>query len=166
MADQTEQTAVGNNQEQGTGFQLQRIYLKDLSFESPRAPQVFQKQWQPQVHMDLNTANTKVADDLYEVVLSITLTAKQEEDTALLVEIKQAGLFVIQGLEGQQLAHALGAFCPNILFPYARETIDSVVGKGSLPPFMLAPVNFDAIFAEAVKRKQKEAAEAAPNATH
>jgi len=153
------------NQEQGSGFALQRIYLKDLSFESPRSPQVFQSQWKPQVHMDLNTGNAKVGEDLYEVVLTITLTAKQEEETALVVEIKQAGIFAIQGLEGPRLAHALGAFCPNILFPYARETIDSVVGKGSLPPFMLAPVNFDAIFAEAMKRKQEEGA-AEAEATH
>ena len=151
-------------QEQGAGFALQRIFLKDLSFESPRAPQIFQSQWKPQVHMDLNTGNSKVGDDLYEVVLTITLTAKQDDEVALLVEIKQAGIFAIQGLEGPRLAHALGAFCPNILFPYARETIDSVVGKGSLPPFMLAPVNFDAIFAEAMKRKQNEAGE--EEATH
>jgi preprotein translocase subunit SecB len=161
----TDQAAASENaQAQNAGFSLQRIYLKDLSFESPRSPQVFQANWKPQVHMDLNTGNAKVGDDLYEVVLTITLTAKQDDETALVVEIKQAGLFAIQGLEGQRLAHALGAFCPNILFPYARETIDSVVGKGSLPPFMLAPVNFDAIFAEAVKRKQQEA-ESAPEAT-
>lgn len=153
-----ENQAAQNSEQQNAGFALQRIYLKDFSFESPRAPQVFQSQWKPQVHMDLNTGNAKVGDDLYEVVLTITLTAKQDDEVALLVEIKQAGIFAIQGLEGPRLAHALGAFCPNILFPYARETIDSMVTKGSLPPFMLAPVNFDAIFAEAMQRKQQEAA--------
>ncbi|MFC3152338.1 protein-export chaperone SecB [Litoribrevibacter euphylliae] len=158
------QAAQNAEQPQNAGFALQRIYLKDFSFESPRAPQVFQSQWKPQVHMDLNTGNAKVGDDLYEVVLTITLTAKQDDEVALLVEIKQAGIFAIQGLEGPRLAHALGAFCPNILFPYARETIDSMVTKGSLPPFMLAPVNFDAIFAEAMQRKQQEADQA--EATH
>jgi preprotein translocase subunit SecB len=161
-----ENQAAQNNEQQNAGFALQKLYLKDFSFESPRSPQVFQSQWKPQVHMDLNTGNAKIGEDLYEVVLTITLTAKQDDEVALLVEIKQAGIFAIQGLEGPRLAHALGAFCPNILFPYAREAIDSMVTKGGLPPFMLAPVNFDAIFAEAMQRKQQEAAGEAAEATH
>lgn len=139
-------------------FALQRIYVKDLSFESPSSPQIFQKQWQPNVQMDLNTANSKIADDTFEVILSMTLTAKIEETVTYIIEIQQAGIFMISGMEEAQLAQTLNAYCPNVLFPYARETIDTVAGKGSFPALMLAPVNFDMIFAEAVRRQQEEAA--------
>ena len=154
------------NQEQGqANFALQRIYVKDLSFESPNSPQVFQKQWKPEVKMDLSTKHKKVADDLYEVVISVTLTVAVEGMTAYIVEVQQAGLFTVQGVEGGQLAQALNAFCPNLLFPYLRETVDTAVIKGSFPAMMLAPVNFDAIFAQAVMQKQKEAAEKADEST-
>jgi preprotein translocase subunit SecB len=142
-------------------FALQRIYVKDISFESPNSPAVFQKPWKPEVKMDLNTKNTKLGDDHYEVVVSVTLTVTVDSMTAYIVEIQQAGIFVVQGIEGGHLAQALSAFCPNLLFPYLRETIDTVVLKGSFPALMLAPVNFDAIFAQAVMQRQKEAAEAA-----
>lgn len=147
-------------------FALQRIYVKDISFESPSAPDVFQQQWKPQINMDLNTASNKVSDSQYEVVLSLSITAKVEDKVAFIVEIQQAGIFHITGIEGPQLAQTLGAFCPNVLFPYAREAVDSLVNKGSFPSLMLAPVNFDAIFAEALKRKQDEAEQAEGAATH
>ena len=147
-------------------FALQRIYVKDISFESPSAPDVFQQQWQPQINMDLNTASNKVSESQYEVVVSLSITAKVEEKVAFIVEIQQAGIFHITGIEGPQLAQTLGAFCPNVLFPYAREAVDSLVNKGSFPSLMLAPVNFDAIFAEAMKRKQEEAQQAEGAATH
>lgn len=154
---ENDQAAGAENQNQPQ-FALQRIYLKDLSFESPNSPAVFQEQWKPQVNLDLNTEHTKLGEDQYEVVLSLTVTAKIGEKVAYLVEIQQAGVFLIKGIEGQQLGHMLGAYCPNILFPYAREAIDGVVNKGSYPSLMLAPVNFDAIYAQALKRKQEEAA--------
>ncbi len=138
-------------------FALQRIYVKDISFESPNSPMVFQKQWKPEVKMDLNTKNTKLGDDHYEVVVSVTLTVTVETMTAYIVEVQQAGIFAVQGIEGGHLAQALNAFCPNLLFPYLRETVDTVVIKGSFPAMMLAPVNFDAIFAQAVMQKQKDA---------
>lgn len=138
-------------------FALQRIYVKDISFESPNSPAVFQKQWKPEVKMDLNTKNTKLGDDHYEVLVSVTLTVTVDGMTAYIVEVQQAGIFVVQGLESGQLSQALSAFCPNLLFPYLRETIDSVVVKGSFPAMMLAPVNFDAIYAQAVMKKQQEA---------
>ncbi|MFD2232055.1 protein-export chaperone SecB [Alkalimarinus sediminis] len=147
-------------------FALQRIYVKDISFESPSAPDVFQQQWKPQINMDLNTASNKVSDSQYEVVVSLSITAKIEEKVAFIVEIQQAGIFHITGIEGPQLAQTLGAFCPNVLFPYAREAVDSLVNKGSFPSLMLAPVNFDAIFAEAMKRKQEEAEQVEGAATH
>jgi len=147
-------------------FALQRIYVKDISFESPSAPDVFQQQWKPQINMDLNTASNKVSESQYEVVVSLSITAKVEEKVAFIVEIQQAGIFHITGIEGPQLAQTLGAFCPNVLFPYAREAVDSLVNKGSFPSLMLAPVNFDAIFAEAMKRKQEEAEQTEGAATH
>ncbi len=139
-------------------FALQRIYLKDLSFESPNAPATFQQEWKPQVNMDLNTENNQLSDNQWEVTLTLTITAKVGDKSAFLVEIQQAGVFLIEGLNPQQLAQTLGAFCPNLLFPYARETVDTMVVKGSFPALMLQPVNFDAIYAEAVRRKQQAAA--------
>lgn len=147
-------------------FALQRIYVKDISFESPNAPEVFQQQWKPQINMDLNTSNKKVSETQFEVTVSLSITAKVEEKVAFIVEIQQAGIFHITGIEGPQLAQTLGAFCPNVLFPYAREAVDSLVNKGSFPSLMLAPVNFDAIFAEAMRRKQEEAQQGEGAATH
>ncbi len=156
----TENAAQQTQQPQ---FALQRIYIKDSSFESPNAPAVFQKQWKPQINLDLNTSNQRVSDTQFEVVLSLTLTAKLEDKVAFIVEVQQAGVFMVQGIEGAQLAQMLGAFCPNLLFPYAREAIDGLVIKGSFPALMLAPVNFDAIYAEAVRRQQEQASESAPH---
>ncbi|MBD3639854.1 MAG: protein-export chaperone SecB [Marinobacter sp.] len=152
------QQAAGNENQNQPQFALQRIYVKDLSFESPNAPLVFQEQWKPQVNLDLNTSHSKVSDNQYEVVLSLTVTTKIGEKVAYIVEIQQAGVFLVQGIEGAQLGQMLGAYCPTILFPYARESIDNVVAKGSFPALMLAPVNFDAIYAQALKRKQEEGA--------
>ncbi|WP_323751745.1 protein-export chaperone SecB [Marinobacter sp.] len=161
------QQAAGNENQNQPQFALQRIYVKDLSFESPNAPMVFQEQWKPQVNLDLNTAHTKVSDNQYEVVLSMTVTAKLDEKVAYIVEIQQAGVFMVAGIEGAQLGQMLGAYCPTILFPYAREAIDGTVSKGSFPALMLAPVNFDAIYAQALKKKQEEAAgEAGSEQTH
>lgn len=147
-------------------FALQRIYVKDISFESPNSPEVFQAAWKPQINMDLNTASNKVSETQFEVTISLSITAKVDEKVAFIVEVQQAGIFHISGIEGPQLAQTLGAFCPNVLFPYAREAVDSMVNKGSFPSLMLAPVNFDAIYAEALKRKQEEAQKAEGAATH
>ncbi len=148
--------------DQGTAqFALQRIYIKDLSFESPRSPQAFKTQWKPQINLELNSSNTRMEDNLYEVVLSLTITAKNEdEEVIFLAEVQQAGIFHIQGLADESLQQTLGSFCPNVLFPYARETMDSVVIKGSFPPLLLAPVNFDAIYAETIKRRAQQSEQA------
>ena len=127
-------------------FQIQRVYTKDVSFEAPNAPQVFQKEWEPEVKLDLDTASSQLADEVYEVVLRVTVTAPVGEDTAFLCEVQQAGIFTISGIEGTQMAHCLGAYCPNILFPYARECVTSLVSRGTFPQLNLAPVNFDALF--------------------
>ncbi|MCE0492015.1 protein-export chaperone SecB [Pantoea sp. Mb-10] len=127
-------------------FQIQRVYTKDVSYEAPNAPQVFQKEWEPEVKLDLDTASSQLADEVYEVVLRVTVTATVGEDTAFLCEVQQAGIFTISGIEGTQMAHCLGAYCPNILFPYARECVTSLVSRGTFPQLNLAPVNFDALF--------------------
>ncbi len=127
-------------------FQVQRIYTKDISFEAPNAPQVFQQEWQPEVKLDLDTDSSQLTDDVYEVVLRVTVTATLGETTAFLCEVQQAGIFTVGGLEGTQLAHCLGAYCPNILFPYARECVTGLVTRGTFPQLNLAPVNFDALF--------------------
>lgn len=127
-------------------FQIQRVYTKDVSFEAPNAPQVFQKEWEPEVKLDLDTASSQLADEVYEVVLRVTVTATVGEDTEFLCEVQQAGIFTISGIEGTQMAHCLGAYCPNILFPYARECVTSLVSRGTFPQLNLAPVNFDALF--------------------
>ena len=155
MADEQ---AVGT-QEQQQQFAMQRIYSKDLSFESHSTPEVFQKQWQPKVNVDLNTKSDAIDEEgNFEVVLTITITAKIEEETAFLVEVQQAGIFFITGFEGEDLRRILGTAAPNILFPYAREAIDSVCVKGGFPPVMLAPVNFDALYQQALAQAQSEAA--------
>ncbi len=148
---------VANNEEQAPQFNIQRVFTKDLSFETPNSPAIFQKEWNPEVKLDLDTKSNKLADDVYEVILSLTVTAKVGEETAFLCEVQQAGIFSIAGLTEPQLAHSLGAYCPNILFPYARETVGSLVGRGTFPQLNLAPVNFDALFAQYVQQRQQQA---------
>lgn len=143
-----------NSQQQ---FAVQRIYLKDLSFEAPMGAGAFRKQWKPAVNQELNTKTNKVEDGLYEVILTLTITVKIEEETAFLVEVHQGGLFAVNGIEGQGLAQVLNTVCPNILFPYAREAIDNVVTKGSFPALMLPPINFDALFAQALAQAKQKA---------
>jgi preprotein translocase subunit SecB len=149
-----------NNEQQGPAFNIQRIYTKDISFETPNSPEIFQKEWKPEVKLDLDTRSKKLSDDVYEVVLSLTVTAKLGEETAFLAEVQQAGIFSISGLEENQMAHSVGSYCPNILFPYAREAIASLVSRGTFPQLNLAPVNFDALFAQYVQSRQDEASNA------
>jgi preprotein translocase subunit SecB len=148
-------------------FAMQRIYTKDISFESPSTPEVFKKQWQPQVAVDLNTKSDKMDEQgNFEVVLSITITAKIEEETAFLVEVQQAGIFLITGFEGEDLRRVLGTAAPNILFPYAREGIDTLCVKGGFPPVMLAPVNFDALYQQALAQAAAQNSSEGEAATH
>lgn len=147
-------------QEQQPQFALQRIYVKDLSFESPKSPEMFQAQWQPEVKLDLNTSNRQLQEDMFEVVLSLTITVENgpegKRETAFLAEVQQAGVFLVKGLAADELHRTLGAFCPNILFPYAREAIDNMVLRGSFPPLMLAPVNFDALYLQAREQAEQQ----------
>lgn len=143
------QPAAGQDQQ----FSLQRIYIKDLSFEAPLGAKAFTKQWQPQVNVDLNTNAERIEGDNFEVVLTITITAKLGEETAFLIEVHQAGVFHIKGLEGEQLRRVLMIVCPNILFPYARESIDSLATRGSFPPLVLQPVNFEAVYLQSQQQQ-------------
>ena len=142
---------------------IERIYLRDLSFESPQAPGVFASEWKPQVQIEINSRASRLGADRFEVVLTMTLEAKSGESTLLVVELQQAGIFCIEGMSEELRRQALGVACPNMLFPYARETVDSLVVKGTFPPFMLAPVNFDSLYAAAKKRREAEQGESALN---
>jgi len=137
-------------------FSLQRIYVRDLSFEAPKSPAIFRQQWEPSVALDLNTKQKGLEGDFHEVVLTLSVTVKNGEEVAFIAEVQQAGIFLIKNLDPASMSHTLGAFCPNILFPYARETLDSLVTRGSFPALMLAPVNFDALYAQELQRMQEE----------
>jgi len=135
-------------------FTLERIYVKDLSFESPRSPEVFRSQWQPNVQLDIGSKTTPLGEDRFEVVLTVTASVRTPDAvTDAIVEVQQAGIFKVKGIADDQRARMLATFCPNILFPYIRETVDSLMNKGGLPPLLLAPVNFDSLFDEALKRR-------------
>jgi len=141
---------------------IRKIYLKDFSFESPQAPAVFrQSDWKPQTDLNLRSSHTDVGDDQHEIVLTVTIEAKEEDKTFFLVELQQAGLFEVAGYEGEELGAIIGSFCPNILFPYARETVASLIQKGGFPEFVLQPINFDALYFQS---KQQQAAAQAEEA--
>jgi len=143
---------------------LDRIYLKDSSFESPGTPEVFGEEWKPELNVDIGTRANSGPAGRFEVVLSATVRAKRGNGkTAFIVEVQQAGLFQIQGLAGEMLQLALGTVCPTTLFPYLREAIDSLVVRGGFPALHLAPVNFDALFKQAMAQQQQQKAEAGSN---
>lgn len=133
-----------------------KIYTKDFSFESPQAPAIFQQtEWQPQTDLNLRSSHTTVSEQHHEIVLTVTVEAKADDKTLFLIELQQAGLFEISGYEGEEMGAIIGSFCPNILFPYARETIASLIQKGGFPEFVLQPINFDALY---LQSKQQQAA--------
>ena len=146
--------------EENQQFAIQKIYLKDVSFESPNSPQAFTNtEWQPQINVKINSSNQAISDDTYEVILDITVTAKHEEKTAFLAEIKQAGIFTISGFPEENLGGMVGAFCPETLFPFAREAISELVSKGGFPQLLLAPVNFNALYTQQMQQQVTAQAE-------
>ncbi len=157
MTEQANGAAAQNDQPQ---FSLQRIYVRDLSFEAPKTPEIFRQDWQPSISVDLNTRQKDLGGDFHEVVLTVSVTVKVGEEVAYIAEVQQAGIFLAKGLDNGAMSHTLGAFCPNLLFPYARETLDSLVVRGSFPALMLAPVNFDALYAQELARMQAAEAQA------
>ena len=132
---------------------LQKVYIKDASFEVPGAPAIFQEQGQPQVQLNLSQQVGTLAENVYEVVLTVTVTCKLAEKTAYLAEVQQAGVFGMSGFDAGNRDAVLATYCPNVLFPYARQVISELVQNGGFPPFLLQPINFEALYAEQMRRR-------------
>jgi preprotein translocase subunit SecB len=148
---------VSNVEPQQATFQIEKIYVKDLSLELPNAPQVFMQTEQPQLEVQVHNDANQVADGLYEVVVTVTVTARAGEKTMFLAEAAQAGIFTVRNVPAADLDPLLGIACPNILYPYVREAISDLVTRGGFPPVLLAPVSFEAVYAQ-----RQQAAAAAP----
>ena len=158
----SEPVVNGNGQahEDEQQFAIQRLYVKDLSVECPNSPEIFLENWEPDLNLDLDVDGSKTLEEgIREVVLTVTVTVKVNQKTAFLVEVKQAGIFTVAGFDEEQLSHLVGSFCPNILYPYAREVITDAVVKAGFPQLYLAPVNFDALY-EQQQSGQSDAANA------
>jgi preprotein translocase subunit SecB len=154
----SDEVASGDEASNQQQLAIHKIYLKDASLESPSSPDIFRSNWKPQTHLDLDTRAKQIDEEgNYEIVLRITVTAKVEERTAYLVEIQQAGIFAVQGFDEATHNGILGSYCPSILFPYAREAISDLTAKAGFPPTVLAPVNFDALYAEKLAQQQQQA---------
>ena len=149
--------AAGAEQAQ---FTIQKIYVKDVSFEVPGAPQIFNEPGQPQLELNLNQKVARAADTVFEVVLGITLTCKVGEKTVYLAEVEQAGLFGLAGFDERTLDMMLGTYCPNVLFPYARQAVGDLIAQGGFPPFYLQPINFEQLYAEGLRRRAEAQANA------
>lgn len=136
-------------------FAIQKIYTKDVSFETPNSPRIFTLKWEPMVEFNLATNVQTLEAGVFEVALTVTVTVKCGESVAYLAEVCQAGIFALEGFAEQELGPMMGSFCPNILFPYAREAISDLVIKGGFPQLLLAPVNFDAVYAQHIQQLQQ-----------
>jgi len=151
-------TDTNDKPEQAQGkIAIQKIYVKDLSFEAPNAPQCFTEEWEPEVNLDLSTNTQGVAEHNYEVVLSLTVTVSNKDKTAYLVEVKQAGIFHLEDFPDSVLNAMLGSFCPNLLFPYAREAVSDTVTRGGFPQMLLNPINFDALYEQHLQQQTQQA---------
>lgn len=160
MVRKTEKEKVQATESKGPQFAVQRLYIKDLSVEVPHSPEIFLDDWEPKMHMDLNTDSHQLSDEVYEVVLGITVEVKLKHDkVAFLIELKQAGIFSIIGFAAEQMPPMLGAYCPNIIYPYAREVISDAVIRAGFPHLYLAPVNFDALFHQQEQKKHEKEGE-------
>lgn len=150
MADQENQPAEKK-------ISLQKIYLKDFSFESPQTPQVFTEgKWDPKTNLNLRSTHSSSSANNHEVVLTLTVETKHEDKTLFLIELQQAGLFLIEGYDQEEFSAVVGSFCPNVLFPYAREAIASIVSRGGFPELLLQPINFDALYAQSRAQAQAQ----------
>jgi preprotein translocase subunit SecB len=150
---------TNGNAAAGAQLSLQKVYIKDVSFEVPGAPQIFQDQGQPQIQLNLSQQIGALAENVYEVVLTVTVTCKLAEKTAYLAEVQQAGVFGMSGFDNQNRDAVLATYCPNVLFPYARQIVSDLIQNGGFPPFLMQPINFEALFAEQARRR----AEGTPN---
>lgn len=140
-------------------FAIQKIYTKDLSFEAPNTPQVFHEEWKPELNLNLQTVSKDLGDHVFEVVLTTTVTVKSNNKLAFIVEVKEAGIFTIKDFPKDQMGPVQGSVCPSILFPYSREVISDVVVRGGFPQLCLAPINFDALYAQQLEQQGSGAAE-------
>jgi len=154
MADNQDSAANADEQRE---FAIQKVYTKDISFETPNSPSIFREQWKPEVNMQLGNQAKSLGDGVHEIVLSVTVTAKLGDKTAYLCEVQQAGVFTIKHYNDQEMGAMVGAFCPNILFPYAREAISDLVTRGGFPQLLLAPVNFEALYHQHMQQAQQSA---------
>ena len=157
MAEEQNQDAATQEQQQQAQFQLQKLYMKDVSFELPNAPQIFQEDGQVEIKMNLAQRVENLAEGVHEVILTVTVTATLGEKTAYLAEVQQAGIFSIMGLNEQAMHAALNTLCPHSLFPYARRCITDLVADGGFPPLVLQPINFDQIYAQRLQEAQAQA---------
>jgi len=144
---------ITNNEEKQ--FSIQKLYTKDVSFETPNSPGIFTMKWEPSVDFNLGTQVNNLENAHYEISLTVIITVKCGDTVAYLVEVIQAGIFVLSGFTDQEMGPMIGSFCPNILFPYAREVISDIVTKGGFPQMILAPVNFDALYAQHLQQLQQ-----------
>ena len=140
----------------GPAFTVEKIYVKDVSFESPNAPTIFNDQVQPELQLNLNQQVQRLGENAFEVVLAVTLTCQAGERTAYVAEVKQAGVFGLVGLDPQSIDVLLGTQCPNILFPYVRQLISDLIQAGGFPPFFLQPINFEALYAEGLRQRASQ----------
>lgn len=150
---------MSDEQQAQRQFLVQRIYIKDLSFEAPNTPHIFQEEWAPEINVGLGSEANRLGDDQYELVLKVNVEAKHGDKTVFLVEVQQAGVFQASGFNGEEIDALMGVAAPNVLFPYAREAVSDLVTRGSLPQFVLQPVNFEALYAQ---QRQAKAAAATP----
>ncbi len=141
-------------------FTVKKIYLKDCSFEAPNTPKIFSETWSPDVNIQLQNSGSALGENLFEVVLSITITTKLKEKTAYLIEIHQAGIFEASGIDEKLIPKFLGTFCPYTLFPYLRQAVDDLLHKGGFPVFLLSPVDFDSIYEGQIQQQQAATTEA------
>lgn len=154
MAETSNGATNGQAQQAQAQLNLQKIYVKDVSFEAPGAPQIFQGTGaQPNVELNLSQRVTQLGEAAYEVVLSVTATCKIEDKTAYLAEVHQAGIFGFSGFDAPSRDAVLATYCPNVLFPYARQVVSDLVQNGGFPPFLLQPINFDALYADQQRRR-------------
>jgi preprotein translocase subunit SecB len=157
MAEEQNQDQAASSEEAiAAQFQIQKLYTKDVSFESPNAPQVFQENGQADIKMSLSQRVEEIGENLHEVILTITVTATIEEKTAYLAEVAQAGIFMISGFQEQATHAVVNTMCPNTLFPYARQVISNLVGDGGFPPLTLQPVNFEQLYAQRMQQMMEE----------
>jgi len=149
-----------SSEKQAARFVIQKIYTKDISFETPNTPDIFREEWKPTLDLQLGNEYARIDEDNHEITLTVTVTAKVGEKVAFLAEVKQAGVFSLTGYSDQEMGPLVGSYCPNTLFPFAREVISDIVIKGGFPQLVLAPVNFDALYMNQIEQAKQQAAEA------